>query len=211
MKPVDSGTNEKLSKLLHGEKGIMRGQNAVCHFNNPVDWVKDKLPQYLTLVKQPMHLNKVKQLLKQDLDKSWGTKRYETVAHFAHDVRLVWKAAFIFNGGGKDGVKAFVFKFAKDLCKTFEKRLADVEHELEMSGPPCPLSIRCQAHRPGSEAGPSAARLPRSPLRLAPQLLLSDLRRNPLSEWFRKSDDWKAPRRQCAPTCAHAASSQPSS
>ena len=55
---------------------------------------------------------------------------------------------------------------AKDLCKAFEEKLAVLEGELEVRGPPCPLSKRCQ-------------------------LLLSDLRRNPLSEWFRRRSDWE--------------------
>jgi len=78
-------------------------------------------------------------------------------------VRLVWKNAFLFNLP-----KDHVFKAAKSLAEMFEEKLhgRDMYMRSEMLGPPCPLKARCQ-------------------------LLLSDMRRNPLSEWFRRADDWK--------------------
>ena len=43
----------------------------------------------------------------------------------------------------------------------------------------------------GVASGAPSARAPCVPLRTRCQLLLTDVRRNPLSEWFRR-DDWKA-------------------
>ena len=73
----------------------------------------------------------------------------------------VWKNAFLFNL--PDHV---VFKAAKQMASAFEEKLALLHVKLEADIVPCPLLARCQ-------------------------LLLSDIRRNPLSEWFRREQDWR--------------------
>lgn len=140
---------------------LMR-RKAATDFNNRLEWEKLKLTQYPIIIKEPMDLGTVKQKLEADCGKHYDNKNYEFAEEFAHDVRLVCKNAFIFNQPSTP-----VWKNAKSLARDFEKLLADAYHiqRSEMLGPPCPLKARCQ-------------------------LLLSDIRRNPFSEWYRR-DDWK--------------------
>jgi len=81
---------------------------------------------------------------------------YVRLEGFVNDVRLVWKNAFIFNAPD-----SLYFKAAKTLSDAFEKRVEELEKEAESVNAPDIDSIqRCA-------------------------LLLEDMRKNPLSEWFR--------------------------
>ena len=89
-------------------------------------------------------------------------KRYLCTHDFAHDVRLVFKNCFLSRLPTDT-----VFREGRKLCLRFEALLAEVEREAERKGPRCPLRARCQ-------------------------LLLADLRRHPMTEWFRRDADWRA-------------------
>ena len=157
LKSMDEGMHEKMTQLL---TEISRLKNARQYFNVPVDYVKLKLPTYLDIIKEPMDLGTVKAKLEADRSRDYDDKNYQFAEEFAHDVRLVFKNAFVFNLPSH-----VVFKGAKQLADIFEEKLAALYKQAEMVGPPCPLKVRCQ-------------------------LLLSDMRRNPFSEWYRK-DDWR--------------------
>ena len=117
-------------------------------------------------VKQPMDLRTVEERLARDRTLEYSKKEYKCVAQFAHDVRVVFKNGFLLTPArDKSGKPDKVFKATEEACKAFESSLARLEEELDQRGPAVPLSGRCQ-------------------------LLLADLRRNPLSEWFRR-DDWR--------------------
>jgi len=158
LKSMDDAMREQMHGLL---KSIMKLNDARLYFNTPVDWRKLKLLQYPEIIKEPMDLGTIDYRLDADRDEPFERKHYKLAEEFAHDVRLVWKNAFIFNGTPS----SHVYKAAKGLAKNFEEKLAKAYERSERLGPPCPLKARCQ-------------------------LLLSDMRRNPLSEWYRR-DDWK--------------------
>lgn len=181
---VDEVAASKLEEVL---KSIMNTKQAKENFNTPVDWRKHKLTTYLQVIQKPMDLGYVLRVLKDDSRLPFEKKQYQCTQEFAHDVRLVcclhkhlpclaqainvaseltpvamqvFKNCFLFNA-----LTHHVFKAGKELAKRFEGKLAAVERDIERSGPPCSLRLRCQ-------------------------LLLTDMRRNPMSEWFRR-DDWK--------------------
>ena len=155
LKPMLGTTSKRCDYLL---THLMAKRKAL-HFNQPVD--TEKLPNYPTVVKQPMDLGTIKQQLQRDMPRPLAEKRYQFVEELAHDVRLVWKNAFLFNHPDHA-----VFQAAEHMAKDFEEKLNELEGELERDAPPCPMPARCQ-------------------------ILLTDLRRNPLTEWFRREQDWR--------------------
>mmetsp|Transcript_33956 Transcript_33956/g.56155 ORF Transcript_33956/g.56155 Transcript_33956/m.56155 type:complete len:368 (+) Transcript_33956:48-1151(+) len=158
LKPVDANVAEQLVGIL---KNIMQRKLAKDNFNAPVDYIRLKILNYPLVIKQPMDLGAINANLEGDMRVAYGKKRYRWIEEFAHDVRLVWKNAFLFNTPQHE-----VFKAARVLCEAFEEKLAHVHEKLEKEALPCHLTSRCQ-------------------------LLLSDMLRNPLSEWYRREVDWK--------------------
>eukprot|EP00310_Coccolithus_braarudii_P018677 CAMPEP_0183357324 /NCGR_PEP_ID=MMETSP0164_2-20130417/45907_1 /TAXON_ID=221442 /ORGANISM="Coccolithus pelagicus ssp braarudi, Strain PLY182g" /LENGTH=316 /DNA_ID=CAMNT_0025530913 /DNA_START=79 /DNA_END=1029 /DNA_ORIENTATION=- len=128
------------------------------HFAEPVNWQQHKLFNYPELIKQPMDLGTVQETLQLDTARDFADKKYQFAEDFAHDVRLVWKNAFIFNAPGHD-----VFKAAKNLAGVFEDRLSALYSKLDEEAPPVSPVSRCQ-------------------------ILVSDMCANCLSEWFRRDD-----------------------
>lgn len=120
-----------------------------------------ELPGYSQIILQPMDLGTVRDNLELDAQRKWAEKTYVTAEEFAHDVRLVFKNCFLFN----QHPTHHVFRDGRQKLEKFEKDLESVYREVERSGPPIPPIARCQ-------------------------LLLTDLRRNPLTEWFRRKEDW---------------------
>ena len=164
--PVDAWLAGRLEELL---KELGR-REVVQELYTDVDYTKWGVNP--ANIKQPMDLRTVKEHLARDRTLSYSEKRYKCVAHFAHDVRVVFKNGFLLTrvrdydkSGKKDLGANKTFKATEEACKRFEDSLAALEAELDQRGPAVPLSGRCQ-------------------------LLLSDLRHNPLSEWFRR-DDWR--------------------
>jgi len=87
---------------------------------------------------------------------------YARLETFTNDVRLIWKNAFIFNAP-----ETPYFKAAKTLSDVVEKRVEELEKEAELANAPDIDSMqRCA-------------------------LLLEDMRKNPLSEWFREVVQWQ--------------------
>jgi len=88
---------------------------------------------------------------------------YARLEDWANDMRLVWKNAFIFNAPD-----TMYFKSAKQFSDTFEKKLEEFEREAEgVSQPQVDTMERCN-------------------------ILLTDMKQNPLSEWFRDPVDYAA-------------------
>jgi len=140
---MDESLQRKCDQLV---KNLMKRSQGV-HFSRPVEWKKMGLLDYPKLIKDPMDLGTVAERV---------TKTYYTrLEQFANDIRLVWKNAFIFNAPD-----SLYFKAAKTLSDVFEKRVEEIEKELETQSPPDVGSMeRCNT-------------------------LLQDLRANPLAEWF---------------------------
>lgn len=127
-------------------KSLLKRSQGV-HFSRPVEWKKMGLTDYPKLIKEPMDLGTVAERV--------GKLYYLRLEQFANDVRLVWKNAFIFNAPD-----SLYFKAAKTLSDVFEKRVEELEKEMESVMQPDMGSMeRCN-------------------------LLLHDLRNNPLAEWF---------------------------
>ena len=120
------------------------------------------IPAYRDVIFQPMDFGTVQKTLEMDLRVPWAEKEYLTAEDFGHDVRLVFKNCFLFN----HDVNHHLFKDAKFLCLRFEENFAELLRKAESSGPRCPLEARCA-------------------------MLLSDLQRHPLTEWFRREEDWQ--------------------
>jgi len=100
-------------------------------------------------------------LIKQPMDLGTVAEKvtrqaYPRLEDFANEVRLVWKNAYIFNAPD-----SMHFKAAKTLSDVFEKRIEEIERECDALNPP-PIDSMERCH-----------------------LLLTDMRLNPLSEWFR--------------------------
>jgi len=102
-------------------------------FLQPVDAVELNLPDYFEIVKHPMDLGSIKKRL----DNAF----YKTVAEFAHDVRLTFDNAVLYNGDGSD-----VAKVARDMRGQFDALhegmlagIADDEEDRKASGDVCVL------------------------------------------------------------------------
>lgn len=99
-------------------------------------------------------------LIKEPMDLGTVSERvakphYQRLEQFVNDVRLVWKNAFIFNAPD-----SLYFKAAKTLSDVFEKRVEELEKEAEsVNAPDLGTMERCA-------------------------ILLTDMRSNPLAEWF---------------------------
>ncbi|ONK65536.1 uncharacterized protein A4U43_C07F38110 [Asparagus officinalis] len=119
-------------RRLHGENG--KGQKMdICKikqcgsvlmalmnhqsgwvFNQPVDPVKLKIPDYFSIIKKPMDLGTIKHRLER--------KHYSSTHHFAEDVRLTFSNAMRYNPPYNA-----VHMMAKDLCKIFNAKWKSLE------------------------------------------------------------------------------------
>jgi len=112
-----------------------------------------------------MGLHDYPRLIKQPMDLSTVAdqltrEKYARLEDFVNDVRLCWKNAFIFNMPD-----SMYFKAAKALCDLFEKKVEELEREAE------------QVHNPQLDAMERC------------NILLNDMKSNPLAEWFRDPVD----------------------
>ncbi|KAJ1623796.1 Bromodomain-containing protein [Pavlovales sp. CCMP2436] len=80
--------------------------------------------------------------------------RYAFLEEFANDIRLVWKNAMLFNAPD-----SAYFKNAKQLCEVAEKKMGELEQEGIGTLPPLDPPVRCE-------------------------LVLSEIMRHPMCEWF---------------------------
>ncbi|PHT53700.1 hypothetical protein CQW23_08162 [Capsicum baccatum] len=86
-------------------------------FNNPVDVVKLKIPDYFTVIKQPMDLGTIRSKL--------HSGEYLSPLQFAADVRLTFTNAMTYNPPGND-----VHIMAQTLGKFFEVRWKPIEKKI---------------------------------------------------------------------------------
>ncbi|CAN4085331.1 unnamed protein product [Withania somnifera] len=86
-------------------------------FNSPVDVVKLKIPDYFTVIKQPMDLGTIRSKL--------HSGEYLSPLQFAADVRLTFKNAMTYNPPGND-----VHIMAQTLSKFFEVRWKPIEKKI---------------------------------------------------------------------------------
>ncbi|XP_060204442.1 transcription factor GTE10-like isoform X2 [Lycium barbarum] len=86
-------------------------------FNSPVDVVKLKIPDYFTVIKQPMDLGTIRSKL--------HSGEYLSPMQFASDVRLTFKNAMTYNPPGND-----VHIMAQTLSKFFEVRWKPIEKKI---------------------------------------------------------------------------------
>lgn len=98
-----------LSRLMSHQHGWV--------FNHPVDVVKLKIPDYFTVIKQPMDLGTIRSKL--------HSGEYSSPLQFADDVRLTFKNAMTYNPPGND-----VHIMAQTLIKFFEVRWKPIEKKI---------------------------------------------------------------------------------
>ncbi|XP_015165993.1 transcription factor GTE10-like isoform X2 [Solanum tuberosum] len=98
-----------LSRLMSHQHGWV--------FNHPVDVVKLKIPDYFTVIKQPMDLGTIRSKL--------HSGEYSSPLQFADDVRLTFKNAMTYNPPGND-----VHIMAQTLLKFFEVRWKPIEKKI---------------------------------------------------------------------------------
>ena len=175
LKQVDANMHERLLAILNA---LFRSPKSKV-FSSPV--TEKDFPNYTDFIKQPMDLGTVHQRLMADftemrpyvmlsraqcaeLGVEYGIppKVYQLAEEFAHDVRLVFKNCFLAYAAD---ISYHLFKDGHMLLKRFEDLYSEQMGEVEQRSPRVPLRTRCQ-------------------------LLLTDMRRNPFSEWFRR-DDWR--------------------
>uniref|UniRef100_A0A7N1A5L6 Uncharacterized protein n=1 Tax=Kalanchoe fedtschenkoi TaxID=63787 RepID=A0A7N1A5L6_KALFE len=104
-------------------------------FNDPVDAEKLNIPDYHTVIKQPMDLGTVKRRL--------TSGEYSNLVNFANDVRLTFSNAMTYNPRGSD-----VHIMAETLSKIFESRWKQIAKKLSSS-----VSTQSMPSRVGSPYG----------------------------------------------------------
>ncbi|EOY22411.1 Nuclear protein X1 isoform 1 [Theobroma cacao] len=115
-----SNSNAHLMKQCETLLNRLMQHNFGWVFNNPVDVVKLNIPDYLTVIKQPMDLGTVKKRL--------ASGQYLSPLDFAADVRLTFSNALTYNPPGND-----VHYMAETLSKYFEVRWKAIEKKLPVT------------------------------------------------------------------------------
>ena len=141
---MDERLTERCTEVV---RELMKHKAAKI-FLEPVDWEKEGLDDYRTYVKEPMDLGTVQKRL--------AASHYDRLESFANDVRLVWKAAFLFN----PSPKSEAFRQAKTMFEAFDKKFEELERSCLVVGERL-IDTMDACH-----------------------LLSADLLRNPLSEFF---------------------------
>jgi len=96
-------------------KQLKRNPNA-GPYNSPVDPIALSIPDYPTIITNPMDLSTVESKL--------NDREYETLDDFAKDVRLIWKNAEKYNGPEHP-----VSKMGQTLSVEFEKKFSAVKRK----------------------------------------------------------------------------------
>jgi hypothetical protein len=89
-------------------------------FLQPVDPTALNLPDYFTIIKNPMDLSTAR-------SKLLGGK-YETIQQFSGDIRLIWQNCFTYNPPNTD-----IVKMAQELDQFFEQKIKKVVDESKLS------------------------------------------------------------------------------
>ena len=87
-------------------------------FSKPVDPVALNIPDYFTIISEPMDLGTIKSKLEKNI--------YSSIEEFATDVRLTFSNAMTYNPPNND-----VHLMAKELSKVFEKKWKDLDKKLK--------------------------------------------------------------------------------
>ncbi|KAJ6949330.1 hypothetical protein NC651_003359 [Populus alba x Populus x berolinensis] len=90
-------------------------------FNSPVDIVKLNIPDYYTIIKNPMDLGTIKSKI--------SSGAYSSPLEFMADVRLTFKNAMVYNPQGSDA-----YIMADTLNTFFERRWNAIEKKLPRAG-----------------------------------------------------------------------------
>lgn len=118
-----SASNAIVMKQCDGLlKKLMEHQHGWV-FNTPVDVVKFNIPDYFTVIKNPMDLGTIKRKI--------ASSEYSSPLNFAADVRLTFSNAMTYNQPGND-----VHFMADTLCKFFEVRWKVIEKKLTKTSQP---------------------------------------------------------------------------
>lgn len=102
---LDRNTTQQCSSIL---KALM-SHPCGWAFNQPVDPVALKIPDYFSIITDPMDLGTVKSKLERNM--------YRASEEFAADIRLTFSNAMLYNPPAN-----YVHKMAKELNEVFEKR-----------------------------------------------------------------------------------------
>eukprot|EP00764_Aduncisulcus_paluster_P007612 gnl/Carplike_NY0171/2489_a3347_630.p1 GENE.gnl/Carplike_NY0171/2489_a3347_630~~gnl/Carplike_NY0171/2489_a3347_630.p1 ORF type:complete len:230 (-),score=25.85 gnl/Carplike_NY0171/2489_a3347_630:39-728(-) len=100
----------RLIKVIEATKRKKHGSV----FSQPVDYLKLKLPHYLTIVKYPMDLSTLKKNLK--------SGEYKLLYEFLEAADLIWTNCMRFNGKDHD-----FFKFALEVRNEFDDMLYQLD------------------------------------------------------------------------------------
>ncbi|XP_021904703.1 transcription factor GTE12 isoform X2 [Carica papaya] len=109
---MDRSSTQQCSHLLQ----ILMRHRFGWIFNQPVDPVKLKIPDYFSVISKPMDLGTIKSNLDNNI--------YLGLEAFAADVRLTFSNAMIYNPPSTD-----VHQMAKELLELFELRWKSVEEK----------------------------------------------------------------------------------
>lgn len=128
----EEGTCEKMDSTKTKECGItlkmLMNHPVGWVFNQPVDPVKLKIPDYFSIISKPMDLGTIKQRL--------GSKQYLSTSQFAADVRLTFSNAMQYNPPGNE-----VHIMAKKLNKMFHLKWKLLEAKWKKESMGFPLSV----------------------------------------------------------------------
>lgn len=111
-KPV-KGVTEVLKKC-QAKLALLQKHKMAEPFLKPVDWQALRIPDYPTIVKEPMDLSTVEKKLKSGL--------YASSGQFAADVRKIWSNAFLYNPRTSP-----IFTMTQAMSDYFEQIFLDVE------------------------------------------------------------------------------------
>ncbi|XP_031094718.1 transcription factor GTE8-like [Ipomoea triloba] len=115
-----SNTNSTILKKCEGLLRKLMTQKGCEWFNQPVDVVKLNIPDYFTIIKQPMDFGTVKKKL--------TSGHYLSPLDFVADVRLTFSNAMTYNPPGN-----MVHALADSLSKFFEVRWKPIQKMVHMN------------------------------------------------------------------------------
>ena len=105
--------NEKMKKAYKILFLLKKNMNSEP-FLKPVDAIALNIPDYFTIIKEPMDLSTVERNLLNNI--------YKTHLEFAADVRKIWSNSFLYNAKG-----SVVYHMTCEMSNLFEKLYKDVE------------------------------------------------------------------------------------
>lgn len=111
-KPI-KGVAEVLKKC-QVKLALLQKHKFAEPFLKPVDWQTLRIPDYPTIVKEPMDLGTVEKKLKSGL--------YASPGQFAADVRKIWSNAFLYNPRSSP-----IFNMTTTLSECFEQMFLEIE------------------------------------------------------------------------------------